>query len=53
MERMEKEGVVSQANHAGKRDVLAPPPPRGRAFLPDRLSLTRVYPRRKAAIAAR
>jgi S-DNA-T family DNA segregation ATPase FtsK/SpoIIIE len=27
MERMEREGVVSQANHAGKRDILAPPPP--------------------------
>jgi hypothetical protein len=24
---MEREGVVSQANHAGKRDILAPPPP--------------------------
>jgi S-DNA-T family DNA segregation ATPase FtsK/SpoIIIE len=27
IERMEKEGVVSAANHAGKRDVLAGPPP--------------------------
>ena len=27
MERMEREGVVSQANHAGKRDILAAPPP--------------------------
>ncbi|MFN4288481.1 MAG: DNA translocase FtsK 4TM domain-containing protein [Brevundimonas sp.] len=27
MERMENEGVVSPANHAGKRDVLAGPPP--------------------------
>jgi S-DNA-T family DNA segregation ATPase FtsK/SpoIIIE len=27
IERMEKEGVVSAANHAGKRDILAPPPP--------------------------
>ncbi|MDB5455176.1 MAG: cell division protein FtsK [Caulobacter sp.] len=27
MERMEKEGVVGAANHAGKRDILAPPPP--------------------------
>jgi S-DNA-T family DNA segregation ATPase FtsK/SpoIIIE len=27
MERMEREGVVTQANHAGKRDILAPPPP--------------------------
>jgi S-DNA-T family DNA segregation ATPase FtsK/SpoIIIE len=27
IERMEKEGVVSQANHAGKRDILAGPPP--------------------------
>jgi len=27
IERMENEGVVSPANHAGKRDVLAPPPP--------------------------
>ncbi len=27
IERMEKEGVVGQANHAGKREVLAPPPP--------------------------
>ena len=27
MERMEQEGVVGPANHAGKRDILAPPPP--------------------------
>ncbi len=27
IERMEKEGVVGAANHAGKRDILAPPPP--------------------------
>jgi S-DNA-T family DNA segregation ATPase FtsK/SpoIIIE len=27
MERMEKEGVVGVANHAGKRDILAGPPP--------------------------
>jgi S-DNA-T family DNA segregation ATPase FtsK/SpoIIIE len=27
IERMEQEGVVSPANHAGKRDVLAAPPP--------------------------
>ena len=27
IEKMEKEGVISQANHAGKREVLAPPPP--------------------------
>jgi S-DNA-T family DNA segregation ATPase FtsK/SpoIIIE len=27
MERMEREGVVSQANHAGKRDILVGPPP--------------------------
>jgi S-DNA-T family DNA segregation ATPase FtsK/SpoIIIE len=27
IERMEHEGVVGVANHAGKRDVLAPPPP--------------------------
>jgi S-DNA-T family DNA segregation ATPase FtsK/SpoIIIE len=27
MERMEREGVVSQANHAGKREILAGPPP--------------------------
>src|SRR5208337_3941039 len=27
IERMEKEGIVSQANHAGKRDILAGPPP--------------------------
>ena len=27
IERMEKEGVVGMANHAGKRDVLAAPPP--------------------------
>jgi S-DNA-T family DNA segregation ATPase FtsK/SpoIIIE len=27
IERMEREGVVSSANHAGKREVLAPPPP--------------------------
>jgi len=26
MERMEQEGVVSPANHVGKREVLAPPP---------------------------
>ncbi|MGE5270121.1 MAG: DNA translocase FtsK 4TM domain-containing protein [Thiohalocapsa sp.] len=26
IERMESEGVVSQANHVGKREVLAPPP---------------------------
>jgi len=29
IERMEQEGVVSPANHAGKRDVLAGPPPLG------------------------
>jgi S-DNA-T family DNA segregation ATPase FtsK/SpoIIIE len=27
IERMEQEGVVSTANHAGKRDVLVGPPP--------------------------
>ena len=27
IERMEHEGVVSQANHAGKREILAGPPP--------------------------
>jgi len=27
MERMEQEGVVGAANHAGKRDILAAPPP--------------------------
>jgi S-DNA-T family DNA segregation ATPase FtsK/SpoIIIE len=27
IERMEREGVVSQANHAGKREVLVGPPP--------------------------
>jgi len=27
MERMEQEGVVGSANHAGKRDILAGPPP--------------------------
>ncbi len=27
IERMEREGVVSIANHAGKRDILAGPPP--------------------------
>jgi S-DNA-T family DNA segregation ATPase FtsK/SpoIIIE len=27
IERMEQEGVVSPANHAGKREILAPPPP--------------------------
>jgi S-DNA-T family DNA segregation ATPase FtsK/SpoIIIE len=27
IERMEREGVVTTANHAGKRDILAPPPP--------------------------
>jgi len=27
IEKMEKEGVVSSANHAGKRDILAGPPP--------------------------
>jgi S-DNA-T family DNA segregation ATPase FtsK/SpoIIIE len=26
IEQMEKEGVVTPANHVGKRDVLAPPP---------------------------
>jgi S-DNA-T family DNA segregation ATPase FtsK/SpoIIIE len=26
MERMEREGVVGAANHAGKREILAPPP---------------------------
>jgi S-DNA-T family DNA segregation ATPase FtsK/SpoIIIE len=26
IERMEAEGVVSQANHVGKREILAPPP---------------------------
>jgi S-DNA-T family DNA segregation ATPase FtsK/SpoIIIE len=29
VERMEKEGVVSQANHVGKREVLAPDHGRG------------------------
>ncbi len=28
MERMEKEGVVGPANHAGKREILAGAPPR-------------------------
>jgi S-DNA-T family DNA segregation ATPase FtsK/SpoIIIE len=28
MDRMEQENVVSAANHVGKREVLAPPPPR-------------------------
>ena len=27
IERMEKEGVVGPANHAGKREVFAQPPP--------------------------
>ena len=27
IERMEKDGVVGMANHAGKREVIAPPPP--------------------------
>ena len=27
MEQMEREGVVGPANHAGKRDILAGPPP--------------------------
>ncbi|ESQ80895.1 DNA translocase FtsK 4TM domain-containing protein [Asticcacaulis sp. YBE204] len=27
MEKMELEGVVGPANHVGKRDILAPPPP--------------------------
>jgi S-DNA-T family DNA segregation ATPase FtsK/SpoIIIE len=27
MERMEREGVVGSANHAGKREILAGPPP--------------------------
>jgi len=27
MERMEREGVVGAANHAGKRDILCGPPP--------------------------
>lgn len=29
IERMEQEGVVGPANHAGKRDILAGPPPPG------------------------
>lgn len=29
IERMEQEGVVTAANHAGKRDILAAPPPMG------------------------
>ncbi|HEX7760269.1 MAG TPA: DNA translocase FtsK, partial [Caulobacteraceae bacterium] len=29
MERMEREGVVGAANHAGKREILAGPPPPG------------------------
>ena len=29
IEKMEHEGVVGPANHAGKRDVLAGPPPGG------------------------
>ncbi|MGA0603682.1 DNA translocase FtsK 4TM domain-containing protein [Caulobacter sp. KR2-114] len=29
MERMEREGVVGPANHAGKREILAGPPPPG------------------------
>ena len=27
LKQMEREGVVGPANHAGKRDVLAGPPP--------------------------
>ena len=27
MEKMEREGVVGAANHAGKREILAGPPP--------------------------
>jgi S-DNA-T family DNA segregation ATPase FtsK/SpoIIIE len=27
MDRMEREGVVSSPNHAGKREILAGPPP--------------------------
>ena len=27
VERMEKEGIVGPSNHAGKRDILAGPPP--------------------------
>ena len=27
MEKMEQEGVVGAANHAGKREILAGPPP--------------------------
>ena len=27
IEKMEREGVVTAANHAGKRDILAGPPP--------------------------
>ena len=27
IERMEQEGVVGPANHAGKREILAAPPP--------------------------
>ena len=29
IERMEREGVVGPANHAGKREIFAPPPPTG------------------------
>jgi S-DNA-T family DNA segregation ATPase FtsK/SpoIIIE len=29
MERMEREGIVGAANHAGKREILAGPPPPG------------------------
>jgi S-DNA-T family DNA segregation ATPase FtsK/SpoIIIE len=25
IERMEKEGIISNANHAGKREILSPP----------------------------
>jgi S-DNA-T family DNA segregation ATPase FtsK/SpoIIIE len=27
MERMEREGIVGAANHAGKREILVGPPP--------------------------
>ena len=36
MERMEQQGVVGAANHAGKRDILAGPPPSSKASLRDR-----------------
>ncbi|MCW5690615.1 MAG: hypothetical protein KIT76_18880, partial [Pseudolabrys sp.] len=32
MERMENEGIIGQANHAGKREILIPEDPNGDRF---------------------